>query len=436
VAGLIYVLGARLFGEWPGVLGAGLWLTTPVFVGFGHVGSIDIAFALVTLLVSLALLSYLEKASDRRALWLGLALCAALLTRHIALVLLAVGVIVVVAHSWRAARRTAFRHAGIVAGVAWAGVWVAFRVFSPTGTGGAAGERLSGIISAGRGDSALVRVALAVPWPKEWAAGLAFGVLSTANQPAYLLGQSWTGGKWWFFLGSLVVKLPLIALVVLVVGPFAWRKVPHEARVKAFIVLVVPAVALYVAITAQALDRGLRYAFPIAALWFVAAGPIALLGTPTWRRVGAAVLVATQLAAFTVAFPHSIAWTPPPFQPGYRWASDSNIDFSQDTRLVDEWADGREPLVDLLLPRGFDPPPGSRPLLDVEPSDVRGWVAVSATRLTELDRDELSWLRAYCPVDTIGGSVLIYRFDGPVDATPGPTMPAAECDGEVSVRTD
>ena len=37
---------------------------------------------------------------------------------------------------------------------------------------------------------------------------------------------------------------------------------------------------------------------------------------------------------------------------------------------------------------------------------MRGWVAVSVTSLTALDRDELSWLRAYCPVGTIGGSIV------------------------------
>jgi hypothetical protein len=135
------------------------------------------------------------------------------------------------------------------------------------------------------------------------------------------------------------------------------------------------------------------------------------------------------------AYPHSIAWTPPPFTPAYRWATDSNVDYGQDKRLVDEWAVGKQPLVDLLLPRGFDIPEGSRPLLDVPPEQVRGWVAVSATRLTALDRDRLSWLRAYCPVGTIGGSVLLYRFEDPVDASPGPTMPADICSGDVSTRS-
>ena len=54
----------------------------------------------------------------------------------------------------------------------------------------------------------------------------------------------------------------------------------------------------------------------------------------------------------------------------------------------------------------------------------------------QLDRDQLSWLRAYCPVGEIGGSVLLYRLVGPPDASPGPTMPASPCDaGEPSTRS-
>jgi hypothetical protein len=110
------------------------------------------------------------------------------------------------------------------------------------------------------------------------------------------------------------------------------------------------------------------------------------------------------------------------------------VDYAQDVGRVDEWAAEHAALVDLLVPRGVDPPKGSRPLLETPVVDVLGWVAVSATQLTAIHRDELSWLRAYCPVRTIGGSVMIYWFASPPDPTPGPTMPADVCSGDVSVR--
>ena len=70
-----------------------------------------------------------------------------------------------------------------------------------------------------------------------------------------------------------------------------------------------------------------------------------------------------------------------------------------------------------------------QPLIGTPPDALHGWVAVSVTNLTALHRDELSWLRAYCPVGSIGGSILLYYFDAPPDATPGPTMPVGPCFG-------
>jgi hypothetical protein len=340
---------------------------------------------------------------------------------------------VILAFGWRRARDAALRHAGIVAVVSWITVWVVIRLLASPPSG-AAGARLDSIVSAGRGDSFVTRLVLAIPWPKEWAAGIAYLVLSSAAKPAYLFGQAWDGGRWWYFLAAVPVKVPLVALAVLIAGPFGWRRVPSLDARKAVAVIVVPALALYIAVAAQPLNLGLRYAFPSLALWFVAAGPVVMLGTPVLKRAGISVLAVTQAAALLVAYPHSIAWTPPPFQPAYRWATDSNVDYGQDTDRVKEWAVGKAPYEALLLPRGVDPPEGSRSLLQTSPSEVRGWVVVSATRLTALDRDALSWLRAYCPVTTIGGSVLIYRLEFPVDPSPGPTMPKGLCSGEVSRR--
>ena len=433
VAWLLYLLGARLFGEPAGVVAAVLWLTTPVFVGFGHIVSVDVAFTLATLGFSFALLKFLEAPSQHRALVVGVVAGAALLTRHLGLVVVGVAVVVMAVEGWKRGRRVALRHAATVALVSWATVWIVVRVLA-FGPGGASGSRLDRIVSAGRGGSMLGRLVLAVPWPKEWAAGFAYLVVTSTARPAYLFGQAWNGGRWWYFFGAVLVKVPLIAVIALLAGPIGWLRVPRNDVRNAMLVVALPAIALFVTVTAQPLNLGLRYAFPSLALWFVAAGPVVLLGTPLWRRIGAGALTITQLAAFAVAYPHSIAWTPPPFQPAYRYATDSNVDYGQDNGRVDDWATGRAPLVDLLLPRGVDPPPGSRPLLDVATADVRGWVAVSATRLATVDRDALSWLRAYCPVATIGESVLLYRFDAPVDPRPGPTMPVGLCSGDASVR--
>ena len=68
-------------------------------------------------------------------------------------------------------------------------------------------------------------------------------------------------------------------------------------------------------------------------------------------------------------------------------------------------------------------------MLAARPQDITGWVAVSASYLTDYRAGPLSWLRAYCPIDSIGSTVLVYRFVGPANGAPGPDTPVAPCFG-------
>jgi hypothetical protein len=63
------------------------------------------------------------------------------------------------------------------------------------------------------------------------------------------------------------------------------------------------------------------------------------------------------------------------------------------------------------------------------------WLAVSATALTAYFRPVLGWLRGFCSVGNLGGTILLYRFHEPPDYdVRGPDRPAAPCDGDVSHR--
>lgn len=433
VALALYALTDRLLGRTPAVVAAGLWLSTPVFVGFSHVVSLDVTFTLAVLAVCLALAHDHRQPSRRSAILVGLALGGALVARHSGLVLVPAVAVSAVASRWGAGRRASIEAVLAAWGTAWVAVWVAFVAFGSS-VDVFAGSRFDGLIGQQRSQSVLVRLALAVPWPKEWAGGLAYLALTSTARPAYLFGHAWVGGRWWFFPGSLLVKAPLGLVVVLLLLPVGCWRLEPSARRRMGAVLAPVAAALLLQLLVQPLDLGLRYAIPVVAIGLVAAASITLWFRGRPAVVGAAGLAATQIAAMIVATPHSIAWTPPPFTAGYRWASDSNIDYGQDERAVEHWAAGKHPAVALLLPRGTDIPPGSTRLLGSDPATVRGWVAVSATRLTVLNRGELSWLRGYCPVGTINGSVLVFRIAGPPDTRPGPPIPAGVCRTDYSRR--
>lgn len=431
----LHRLGVRVGGAWGGLIAAALWLTTPYVVGLAHFAVIDVVFSVATLGVALALVRLLERPAIMRALVLGAGLAAALLTRHTALVLVAGSVLVIF---WNQRRNwwLAVRCVAVVAVVSWLGVWVGIRAFDPTPAEGRPAERLRGFVAEAREESLAAELALLIPWPLEYSGGLAYLVETSEPRRAYLFGEAWEGSRWWFFPASVLAKVPLPALVAVAVGFAAWRHAGRSRLTRVGLPVAALAIALSGFLLAQPLNLGLRLALPVVALVFVAGAAVPLVLRGNGGRVALAVLLLAQTGAFWWAHPHSLAWAQPPFRPAYRYLSDSNLDYSQDLYRLEEWVAGsdREPYVWLFRPRGWLAPDAVRSLRGTPVSEIRGWVAVSATALTVVHRDTLSWLRAYCPVDVIGRSILVYRFAEPPDPTPGPTMPAAPCTGRFSTR--
>jgi hypothetical protein len=202
------------------------------------------------------------------------------------------------------------------------------------------------------------------------------------------------------------------------------------------VAVIVPALVLFLFELPNPKTLGVRYLLPSIALWIVVACP---LGLVVGRRLAAATIgvVLALAAAITVtSFPHSIAYTAAPFRPAYRVATDSNVDWGQDFNLLATWSRGRHPYVAYFGPRGVTPADiaGARSLVGVPPARISGWVAASASDLTSVDRSSLAWLRAYCPVGTLGGSILLYHFSVPPTPSAGPAAPAPLCQGTDSHR--
>ena len=411
VAVLLFLLARRLAGRSAGLLAAALWLVSPVVIGLGHLNGVDLTFALAVVVLAGALLHQRHHPERRQTVLLGVALGLCLATSMLGLVL----VPVVVALMLVQRRRAALVPALIVLAVAWAVLWASYIVLDPG-------------------------VVLHWTWllPESYVDGLRY--LADVPPPAasYLLGVAWTGPMWWFWPGSLLVQLTTPVLLVLLVGPLAWRHVDRPARRDAFVVLVVPAVALTLALLPSDRDLGVRYLLPVVALWCVGASPLLLgLRDGALRALGVVAGVGA-VGMLVMSAPHSLAYTSPPFTPGYRVATDSNLDWGQDFDALKSWSIGLSPYVDWFGPRGesWADIAGAKYLRGADPTTITGYVAISATNLTSAQADHYSWLRAYCPVGTINGTVLLYRFDVSPTPAPGPTAPARPCSGEFSVRTD
>lgn len=407
VAFILYALGRDLFGRAAGALAGLLWLLSPFVLGLAHLDSVDISFSLAVGCWSWALLRWTRQPTSGRAVVVGLMSGFVVLADVTGLILAGLAVVALAATLWRGSRRHAMAEAGVVALVAWASVWLVYAAIDP---------------------GVLLHPTIVLPAP--YLEGIRYlAAHDSIAGPGYLLGVAWMGGRWWYWPGIMVVKTVPTTLLVLLVGPWGLLAVDRGTRRRAALVLVLPALLLVAFTVGLPRDIGLRYLLPVIALWLVLATSIVPLARR--RAVGVALVVVVVAAgAVTIgSSPDSLAWTTPPFTPAFQVATNSDVDWGQSLYLLQQWSKGKEPLVAYFGPRGVDTDaiPGARSLLATTPSRVNGWVAVSATDLTSADADRLAWLRAYCPVGQLGGSVLVYRFRGRPSARPGPTRPAGIC---------
>lgn len=431
---ILFALGRRLAGDVGGLLAGGLWLTTPYIVGLSHLGSLDVSFALAVGALVLAIVRDRERPSVGRAAVVAIVLGLALATRHLAIVLVPVAVGFVMVHRWQDRQQLA-RRLAVALVLPVLVVWGTHRAIDPVPAPGAPAERFEALVGSARSLGPLERLTLSVPMPLEWQAGFAYLAITSDDRPAYLFGDNWEGNRPWFFPVSAAVKLPLTATAAILCG--AWMTFRGRWREPVVGAIAVTGGVLAAFLLVQPLALGLRLAVPVLGLAMVAAAPLAALRHRRWGAGLLAVAAAGQLAATFAAHPASLAWTPPPFTNGYRVVSDSSIDFGQALFAVRQ-AHAEDPFVaiSLMTPRGLYEPDDARHIGTSSPDQLVGRVAVGATPLMVTRRDELSWLRAYCPVDVIEGAVLVYDFTMPPDMSPGPSMPAAPCLGEVSRRQD
>jgi 4-amino-4-deoxy-L-arabinose transferase-like glycosyltransferase len=418
----LFALAAELFGVWAGVVAALLWLFDPLTLGLGHLDGVDLPFALATVLVSWAMVRWLADRRRRSLWWLGVACGVAASAQVTGLLLVGLAAVVVVvadrrqgAHGW-----PMWRPGVVVLLATWLVVWAVYLILKP---------------------SELLSLWAVVPPP--YLDGIRYlATHDTGGAPGFLIGQAWTGANVWFWPVSVVVKVSTPVLLVLLAGTVALIGLVRTGRIdrstwhRTAIAVAVPAVILFVFELPNPRTLGVRYLLPSLALWAVLASPIALV---VGRRAVAAALAVVLAAAGVItalSYPHSIAYTAPPFRPGYRMATDSNIDWGQDLTLLTQWSATHHPYVVYFGPRGisYRDVPGARSLVATPLSRIVGWVAASTSDLTSAHRADLAWLRAYCPVGTLGGTILLYHFTTPPTAEPGPAAPAALCSGAVSHR--
>lgn len=439
---LLYAMTAGLYGRAGGLLAGGLWFTSPFALGLSHHMTIDVPFAAAALLVGLALLRAARRPSWLDPLLVGAACGVALLTRFTGLVLLAAAALSLVLGWRRTGLATAVLRGALAVVVAWACVWGGYRALVPSPPDLPAQLDLPVIVGGAPTEVPLsVRLVTVIPWPEEFDLGVGYlARVSLPPAPGFVMGMAWDGANPFYWPLAMLAKLTPVELGVLAAGVGLLAVNVGRQRREVLLALLLPAGALALFAVVQPRPLGLRYLLSSLLLALVASGWVAdWLRERTRGRHVLAAMAVVQVAALVSAHPHSLAWTSPPFRPAYQYVTDSNVDWSLDFYRVQAWSRGRDPWIAFPGPPGYDlaDMPGARQLLGADHAQVTGDVAVFVSQLNGYHRDALAWLRGYCPVGTIGGSVLLYHFDEPPDLRPGPIRPEGLCPGAaVSRRTD
>lgn len=413
---------ARL-GTMAGLATLVLFLFTPEVLAHAQWAHSDIAAALTTLVVALALAPAIDAPSWRNELGLGAALGVAALAKLTALVLVPMAVVLALAlgRASKGPRALLLRGARILLPV-WVVIVLGWlpdpRILAHPFTA----TDLAALLHS-TPDSGLVNFTRAaihwIPLPDTFLKGVAYTtLLSERGQVAFFHGETAYLGWWYYYPVAIFLKYPLPLLLLALVGAVLVFRSEALSRGRRIAWLVPPFVILVLAMNNH-VNIGVRSVLPIApflALWggVTVAGAMDL-GT-RWREYPwlAWGTVALSAMAGIASYPNFLTWFNPLMggtPAAHRWLVDSNLDWGQDLPALAEALERRE--IDEVHLAYFGAARlehwGIENAGGIEP--VTGWWAVSRSYLSGWwpPNDPYRWLREIEPVELVGGSIaLIY----------------------------
>ena len=267
--------------------------------------------------------------------------------------------------------------------------------------------------------------------PESYIYGL-YRFLSRADEghAAFLMGEYSGHGWWYYFLMAFLIKTP-IPVLYLFLGALLFL-VRYKNKASTVIFLIVPVMLLFFVSTRQHINIGLRHILPIYPLIYVLIGGLININISRKRLAGIIVSFAMIWSVWSSVniYPYYLAYFNEFIggpKNGYKYLVDSNLDWGQDLPGLKEYMDrnGIEKIklsyfglsdpayyginYEYLPSYAIPKPNIERPQIPLE-----GYFAISATMLQGVymqNRDLYKVFREIEPVDTIGYSIFIYKFD-------------------------
>jgi len=254
-----------------------------------------------------------------------------------------------------------------------------------------------------------------LPAPGYWTTFLHLDRFTTQNV-VFALGRRSLGGWWWYYPLAFLIKNPLPLLIGWGLGLLTLLRRPlSAARLLALGLFPL----LYTgAAVASGMNIGYRHLLPIHPfLHLILGGGLARWGwtgvLQPWRRLALAALGLWTVVGTVRLFPNEIAYFNELIggsDEGYRYLVDSNLDWGQSARTLQDYLETNPSVRDEPPAARFSPPPGR---VIVSASYLQG-VGIS-------DPDAYEWLRHREPTAILDHTLLVY------DVPPFPAAWFAQC---------
>jgi 4-amino-4-deoxy-L-arabinose transferase-like glycosyltransferase len=285
-------------------------------------------------------------------------------------------------------------------------------------------------------------LSFSVPAPTFWRSFLRVGKHVARGNRAYLLGETYEGGRWHYFPVAFALKTPLPALLLLGIAcVFVWRRPRRWWR--ELILVSLPASYFFISVF-NSINLGYRHILPILPFIYLFIArlatntqypisntqyPIPKLLIPSlltllllWQAVGT-----LRIWPHYLTFFNEIAGGP---RNGYRYLADSNVDWGQGLKALRDYLEERDwtdvklssftffirpelygvqatPLPPLaaaeaVLPARFNPAPGT---YVISASTLRGLQLVAP--------EMYNWFWHREPDDVVANAMLVYQIPEP-----------------------
>ncbi len=417
----------RLWGEWAAVTALWLAALNPNLVAHSALATTDVGATLLMFVTLYLLWEYLERPRGWLLTATGIALGLALAAKYSALVLPGLMGVLVGLHLF-------------------AGGTFALPGETTAGAGRPWGVRLRSALRPTARILVWAVLALLAPYfvyqARSWVRGLRHHFIHEQyGHAAFFLGHYSRHGWRLYFPVAILLKTPLGSLVLIAAALLFWRRgTPLRGREAAFLLLF-PAVFLAAA-TQSPINIGVRLVLPVFPFLMVAASRIVTVpfGPGASGRYATAGLVAgllgwTAFSSLPIT-PHQLAYfnelAGGPAE-GYRYLSDSNIDWGQDLIGLKRYLDGQGVSIIYFSYFGAPSPanygirfqalpdPRQPPPADFVPEGAtRELLAISVVNLQGVyfaeGQDRYHWLFQREPVAKIGYSIFVYDITHDADA--------------------